>query len=72
MIQSGMMDAWKKQFWPKASRCIGSAAQAPIRAINFLDIAGALLLVTTGLLISIVVFLLELLAGRTSRGTGGG
>ncbi|XP_071517850.1 glutamate receptor U1-like [Panulirus ornatus] len=58
-IQTGLMDAWKKEFWPAASRCVGAATKRPVRALNFLDIAGTLLLLQAGLTISALIFLLE-------------
>lgn len=58
-IQMGLMDAWKKQFWPAASRCVGAATQRPVRALNFLDIAGTLLLLVVGLAFSNLIFFLE-------------
>ncbi|ROT74111.1 hypothetical protein C7M84_007402 [Penaeus vannamei] len=70
MIQTGMMDAWKKQFWPGASRCVGAAATTPVRPINFLDITGTMLLLLSGLLFSFLVFLLEMVVAKAIQKRG--
>ncbi|KAG7156633.1 Glutamate receptor ionotropic, delta-2-like 16 [Homarus americanus] len=75
-IQTGLMDAWKKRFWPGASRCVGAAAKRPVRALNFLDVAGTLLLLLGGLALSALLFLVEMMYSRChgwtpGRGTAG-
>ncbi|XP_050691392.1 glutamate receptor ionotropic, delta-2-like [Eriocheir sinensis] len=63
-IDTGLMDAWKKRFWPVASRCISSTKKRPVRSLNLLDTSGTLLLFLGGVSLSCCVLLLEILLGQ--------
>ncbi|KAK3877043.1 hypothetical protein Pcinc_018222 [Petrolisthes cinctipes] len=67
IIQSGLMDAWKKKFWPK-SHCIGASSSSshrqPLRPLNLLDLGGTMILELGGLVLGAFVFIVEVLLHR--------
>lgn len=63
-IDTGLMNAWKKRFWPVASRCVSSTKKQPVRSLNLLDASGTLLLFLGGASLSCCVLLVEILLGR--------
>ncbi|XP_045115908.1 probable glutamate receptor isoform X1 [Portunus trituberculatus] len=63
-IDTGLMNAWKKRFWPVASRCVSGTKKQPVRALNLLDAAGTLLLLLGGALLASTLLLGEILLGR--------
>ncbi|XP_063881241.1 glutamate receptor ionotropic, kainate 3-like isoform X2 [Scylla paramamosain] len=63
-LDTGLMDAWKKRFWPVASRCVSGTKKQPVRALNLLDAAGTLLLLLGGALLASTLLLGEILLGR--------
>ena len=63
-LDTGLMSAWKKRFWPVASRCVSGTKKQPVRALNLLDAAGTLLLLLGGALLASTLLLGEILLGR--------
>lgn len=53
MQRGGLVEAWRKQFWPSADRCsetaTGGAEGSVIQAINVSDMQGAFYLLFAGM-----------------------
>ena len=66
MIEMGLVKNWIKLHWPKSDLC-ASGAKVQANGASLGDLTGALLALNFGLLVSTLVFLLELLKGRKYR-----
>lgn len=61
IIQSGLMDAWKKQFWPQSFCTVNPHAQQPLRSLNLQDLFGTMLLMLGGSALAIFTFAGEMI-----------
>ncbi|XP_050719652.1 probable glutamate receptor isoform X2 [Eriocheir sinensis] len=64
IIQSGLMDAWKKQFWPQSFCTINSHGTQPLRPLNLQDLFGTMILMLGGSSLAILALLGEILFAR--------
>ncbi|XP_071520481.1 probable glutamate receptor [Panulirus ornatus] len=62
--QSGLMDAWKKKYWPTTHCAVNPSAKQPLRALNLLDLVGTIVLYLAGFVLASIVFLMELIVNR--------
>ncbi|XP_042229089.1 glutamate receptor U1-like isoform X2 [Homarus americanus] len=68
MIQSGLMSAWKKEFWPVTHCVVKKNAKKPLRPLNLLDMVGTFVLLVAGFALGAIALFLELVVMRYHDG----
>lgn len=62
--ESGLLQVWKRRWWPKSKSICAGSIIAEAKPIKLVDVQSAFYVAAGGALIGFIAFLLEVLAGH--------
>ena len=59
MIEAGLTERWRRNYWPKKNKCTDISRGQQIRKLNLLDLQSAFLVLAVGLALATLAFIGE-------------